>query len=101
MKTTPTPVYLVWQRGDGDPRKPENWRPATPLEVLGTMQKAFAQNLGKYSKQFPDAPINGASAWWAYLHKPNWKGVDLVSVRVRRCDPPPSDYAESKGGRPL
>ena len=88
MKSHPTPTYLVWQRGSGDPRKPENWREATPLEALSTMQQAFARNLGKYSRQFPDAPIHGAATWWAYLHRPDWRGVDLITARVRRCDTP-------------
>ena len=83
-----SPVYLIWQRGDGDPRRKENWRNATPIEALGVMQVAFSQNLGKFAERFPDSPIRATSVWWTYLHREDWTGIDLISARVRRCDPP-------------
>ena len=99
MKPTPAPMYLVWTRGSGDPRRPENWRDATPLEVLSVMQQAFKKNLGKLATQFPDSPIRATSVWWTYLHAPGWRGIDLISARVRRCDPPPSNYTDSSISR--
>ena len=88
MKNAPSPAYMIWQKGDGDPRRPENWRSAAPLEVLTVMQQAFTKNLGVLAKRFPDSPINGASVWWTYLHREGWTGIDLGRVRVRRLDPP-------------
>ena len=88
MKHSPSPAYLIWQKGSGDPRKPENWQTASPLEALSIMQAAFSKNLGRYARLYPDSPRDATSIWWGYLHRPGWSGVDLGRARVRRLDPP-------------
>lgn len=85
---SPSPSYMVWQKGDGDPRRPENWRTAAPLEVLSVMQQAFTKNLGRYAREFPDSPLSATSVWWVYLHQPGCTGIHLGRARVRRLDPP-------------
>ena len=86
MQPKPNPIYEIWQRGNGHPRRAENWQQVSPLQALDHMREAFRQNFRGYADRHPCVPIDAAAIWWVYLHQ--GEAIDLGRLRVRRRDPP-------------